>query len=127
MNRGSSMNERVIVIRYEYDCFEDRCFDISIRIFLRISRYIKLESSSVETISRYTRNYLFLNSSRLIIYLYVKEIYPTRLSVSFFFLPFSPILARSSTIDNPLYGISFNSNFHRARLIFTLVRFLFDF
>lgn len=27
MNRGSSMNERVIVIRYEYDCFEDRCFD----------------------------------------------------------------------------------------------------
>lgn len=83
MNRGSSMNERVIVIRYEYDCFEDRCFDISIRIFLRISRYIKLESSSVDK-SLYTQ----LSISKFVAFNYISicERDLSNKAIRFFFL-----------------------------------------
>lgn len=86
----------------------------------------KVRKSPVETTSRYLRN----TCNYLLKFVAFNEWKRSISKVLFVFFSFSPpVFPRSSMIDNPLYGTSFNRimNFYRARLIFTLVQFLFRF
>lgn len=116
MEREWKIDSRIVVLIKVYSKSYKEYFEF-------FPSNIKFESHLLKVVTYVIRVIIYWNLSRL-----MNEKDPSRRFYSFSSL-FPPVFPRSSMIDNPLYGTSFNRimNFYRARLIFTLVQFLFRF